>query len=391
MNLMKEVYVDHSATTYVKKEVLDEMISYFSEKFGNASSPYKIGREAKQAVDDARKKVADAIGAEPAEIYFTAGGSEADNLVIKGIAYANKGKGNHIITTKIEHPAVLNTCKALEKEGFEVTYLSVDESGFISLSDLRNAIKDTTILISIMFANNEIGTIQDIQEISKIAKFKDVYFHTDAVQAVGNIQIDVEKLGIDALSLAAHKFYGPKGIGAAYIRKGIKFSPVITGGHQERSKRAGTENVPAIVGLGKAIELANTNLESYNDKLRDLRDYTIDRILNEIEYVKLNGDREKRLPGNVNISIKGVEGEALLLMLDLKGIYASSGSACTSGSLDPSHVLLAIGLKHEVAHGSLRISFGECNSKEDADYIVDSLKEIVEKLRNMSPVDPKSL
>ena len=388
---MKEVYVDHSATTYVKKEVLEEMLPYFSEKFGNASSPYKIGRDSRQAVDDARKQIATAINADAQEIYFTAGGSEADNLIIRGIVYANKSKGNHIITSKIEHPAVLNTCKALEKDGFEVTYLNVDGNGFISLEELRGVIRETTILISIMFANNEIGTIQDIKEIGKIAKFKGIYFHTDAVQAIGNVLIDVRELGIDALSLAGHKFYGPKGIGAAYIKKGIKFMPVITGGHQENSKRAGTENVPAIVGLGKAIEIANQNLYEYNKKLQYLRDYTIDRILNEIDYVKLNGDRHNRLPGNLNVSIKGIEGEALLLMLDMKGIYASSGSACTSGSLDPSHVLLAIGLKHEVAHGSLRISFGECNTKEDADYIVDSLKEIVIHLRKMSPVDPRSM
>lgn len=387
----KIIYVDHSATTYVKKEVLDEMLPYFTEKYGNASSPYKIGGENRNAVEKAREQVAKAINAEAREIYFTAGGSESDNMIIRGIAYANKAKGNHIITCKIEHPAVLETCKALEKEGFEVTYLSVDENGFISLDELRNSIKDTTILVSIMFANNEIGTIQNISEITKITKFKGVYFHTDAVQAVGNVNIDVEALGIDALSMSAHKFYGPKGIGAAYIKKTVKFTPIITGGHQEKGKRAGTENVPAIVGMGKAIELAAANIESYNKKLMELRDYTIDRILNEIPYVKLNGDRKSRLAGSVNISFKGIEGESLLLMLDMKGIEASSGSACTSGSLDPSHVLLAIGLKHEIAHGSLRLSYGECNTMEDAKYIVDSLIEIVARLREMSPLDASEM
>ena len=387
----KIIYVDHSATTYVKKEVLDEMLPYFTEKYGNTSSPYKIGGENRNAVEKAREQVAKAINAEAREIYFTAGGSESDNMIIRGIAYANKKKGNHIITCKIEHPAVLETCKALEKEGFEVTYLSVDENGFISLDELRNSIKDTTILVSIMFANNEIGTIQNISEITKITKFKGVYFHTDAVQAVGNVNIDVEALGIDALSMSAHKFYGPKGIGAAYIKKTVKFTPIITGGHQEKGKRAGTENVPAIVGMGKAIELATANIESYNKKLMELRDYTIDRILNEIPYVKLNGDRNSRLAGSVNISFKGIEGESLLLMLDMKGIEASSGSACTSGSLDPSHVLLAIGLKHEIAHGSLRLSYGECNTMEDAKYIVDSLIEIVARLREMSPLDASEM
>ncbi len=387
----KIIYVDHSATTYVKKEVLEEMLPYFTEKFGNASSPYRIGQINREAVENAREKVAKAINAEAREIYFTAGGSESDNMIIRGIAYANKNKGNHIITSKIEHPAVLETCAALEKEGFEVTYLSVDENGFISLDELRNSIKETTILVSIMFANNEIGTIQNISEITKITKFKGVYFHTDAVQAVGNVEIDVDKLGIDALSMAAHKFYGPKGIGAAYIKKTVKFTPIITGGHQEKGKRAGTENVPAIVGMGKAIELATANIEEYNKKLIKLRDYTIDRILSEIPYVKLNGDRNSRLAGSVNISFKGIEGESLLLMLDMKGIEASSGSACTSGSLDPSHVLLAIGLKHEIAHGSLRLSYGECNTEDDAKYIVDSLKEIVIRLREMSPLDASEM
>jgi len=389
--LDKLIYVDHSATTYVKKEVLEEMLPYFTEKFGNASSPYKLGGMSKVAVEQAREKVAKAINAASHEIYFTAGGSEADNLIIRGIAHANKHRGNHIITTRIEHLAVLNTCKDLERQGFEVTYLDVDENGLVYPEQVRNAIKENTILVSIMMANNEIGTIQNISEIAKVTKFKGVYLHTDAVQAIGSIPVDVEALGIDALSMAAHKFYGPKGIGAAFIRKGIKFSPYITGGHQEKSKRAGTENVPGIVGMGKAIELATSNLEEYSKKLIFLRDHTIDRILNEIPYVKLNGDKNSRLPGNVNVSFKGIEGESLLLMLDMKNIQASSGSACTSGSLDPSHVLLAIGLKHEIAHGSLRISYGECNTKEDADYIVDSLKEIVARLREISPLNAENM
>lgn len=391
--MIKEVYVDHSATTYVKEEVLKEMLPYFTEKFGNASSTYKLGRDSREAVEIAREKVAKAIGCDKSEIYFTSGGSEADNLAIKGIAMANKSKGMHIITTVIEHPAVLNTCKVLEKEGFEVTYLKVDSKGQISLDELRNAIREDTVLVTIMYANNEIGVIQNIEEITKICKFKDVYFHTDSVQAIGNISVDVKSMNIDSMSIAAHKFYGPKGIGAAYIRKGIKFNPLISGGHQEKSKRAGTENVPAIVGMGKAIEIATDidNLKEYNKKIKELRDYTIDRIEKEISYVVVNGDRENRLPGNVNISIKGIEGESLLLMLDMKGIYASSGSACTSGSLDPSHVLLAIGLKHEVAHGSLRITYGEENTIDDANYIVDSLIVIVEKLRKMSPLKAEDI
>lgn len=380
---MKEIYVDHSATTYVRDEVLDAMLPYFSEKFGNASSGYSIGRESKKAIDKARKQVADAINSNADEIYFTSGGSEADNLVIKGIAYANSDKGNHIITSKIEHPAVLNTCKCLEKEGFEVTYLSVDENGFVKLDELRNAISDKTILISIMTANNEIGTIQNIQEIGKIARFKDVYFHTDSVQAIGNMKIDVKEMNIDALSMSAHKFYGPKGIGAAYIKKGIEFNPIINGGHQENSKRAGTENVPAIVGMGRAIELANSEIEEYNKKLVELRNYTVDRILKEIPDARINGDLDKRLPGNVNISFKGVEALSLLLMLDMKGICASSGSACTTGTVNPSHVLKAIGLNDKIAKGTLRLTFGESNTLEDAEHIVEILKEAIEELRNM--------
>ncbi len=388
---MKEIYVDHNATTCVKKEILEEMLPYFNEKYGNASSSYKKGRESRKAIDIARNKIATAIVANEDEIYFTASGSEANNLIIKGILYANKQRGNHIITSKIEHPSVLNTCKSLEKEGYEITYLSVNEKGFINVDELNRAIKKNTVLVSIMYANNEIGVVQNINEISKVTRFKNVIFHTDAVQAVGSEIINVGIQGIDALSMSAHKFYGPKGIGVAYIKRGIKFNSIITGGHQEKSKRAGTENVPAIVGMGKAIEMAYSNLEENNNKLLKLRNYTIDRILTEIPHTQLNGDRENRLSGNLNISIKGVEGEALLLMLDMKGIYASSGSACTSGSLDPSHVLLAIGLKHEIAHGSLRISYGTENTIEDAEYIVDNLKSIVERLREISPLDPEKI
>lgn len=384
--MTKVRYFDHAATTAVKEEVLKEMIPYFTESYGNASSIYSIGRKNKKAIEDARDKVAKALGADSKEIYFTGCGSESDNLAIKGVAYANREKGNHIITTKIEHPAVLNTCKSLEKEGFVVTYLNVDENGLISLEELKNSITDKTILISIMFANNEIGTIQPINEIGEIAKANNIYFHTDAVQAVGNVKINVKELEIDLLSLSAHKFYGPKGVGALYVGKKVKFNKIQDGGHQERDKRAGTENVPGIVGLGKAIELAYENIDEYNKKLTKLRDLYISKIEERIPYVKLNGDREKRLPGNANISFRFIEGESLLLNLDMNGICASSGSACTSGSLDPSHVLLAIGLPHEIAHGSLRITFGEENTKEDVEFLVDTLVKVVEKLRSMSPL-----
>ena len=384
--MVKVRYFDHAATTAVKEEVLKEMLPYFSECYGNASSIYSIGRRNKKAVEDAREKVAKALGAENKEIYFTGCGSESDNLAVKGVAYANKDKGNHIITTKIEHPAILNTCKTLEKEGFAITYLNVDENGLISLEELKNAITDKTILISVMFANNEIGTIQPIKEIGNIAKENKIYFHTDAVQAVGNVRINVNEMGIDLLSLSAHKFYGPKGVGALYVRKNVNFNKIQDGGHQEKNKRAGTENVPGIVGLGKAIEIAYENIDEYNEKLTKLRDTYISKIEEKIPYVKLNGDRKNRLPGNANISFRFIEGESLLLNLDMNGICASSGSACTSGSLDPSHVLLAIGLPHEVAHGSLRITFGDENTEEDVEFLVDTLVKVVEKLRNMSPL-----
>ena len=377
-------YFDHAATTKTKEEVLREMIPYFTLNYGNASSIYTIGRKSKKAVEEAREKVAKAINATSKEIYFTSCGSESDNLAIKGVAYANREKGNHIITTKIEHPAVLHTCQHLAREGFEITYLNVDNDGLISLQELEEAITNKTILISIMFANNEIGTIQPIKEIGQIAKKHNIYFHTDAVQAVGNVRIDVRDLNIDLLSMSAHKFYGPKGVGALYARTDVKFDKIQDGGHQERNKRAGTENVAGIVGIGKAIELVYKNFDEYNNKLLNLRDYYIKQIEEKIQYVKLNGHRTKRLPGNANISFKFVDGEALLLNLDTKGICASTGSACTSGSLDPSHVLLAIGLPHDVAQGSLRITFGEDNTKEDVDFLVDTLVNVVEKLRDTS-------
>ena len=382
----KKIYLDHAATTYTRQEVVDAMLPYFTEKFGNASTIYSIGRESKKAIEEAREKVARALGAQPNEVFFTGSGTEADNWAIKGIAYANRSKGNHIITSSIEHHAVLHTCQYLESEGFEVTYLPVDEYGLVDPEQVRNAIKDNTILITIMFANNEIGIIQPIKEIGKIAKEKGVYFHTDAVQAVGNVPIDVNDMNIDLLSLSGHKFYGPKGVGALYIRKGTKIVSYLHGGAQERGRRASTENVPAIVGLGRAIELATNDMEEHNKKLVKLRDRTITEVLKRIPYSRLNGHREKRLPGNANFSFEFIEGESLLLMLDMKGIAASSGSACTSGSLDPSHVLLAIGLPHEIAHGSLRITFGADNTEEDVDYLLEVLPPIVERLREMSPL-----
>ncbi len=383
---MKNVYMDYSATTYVKPEVLEEMLPYFTQKFGNPSSFYGISRETKKAIDKAREQVAKALNCLPDEVYFTGGGSEADNWAIKGIASAHKNKGNHIITTKVEHHAVLHTCQYLEKNGFEVTYLDVDEEGFIKLEDLKNAITDKTILVSIMFANNEIGTIQPIKEIGEICKEKKIFFHTDAVQAVGNIPVDVKEMNIDMLSLAGHKIYGPKGIGVLYIKKGIKIDNLIHGGGQEKNRRAGTENIASIVGLGKAIELATENLDEYMKKLTALRDKLMDGLL-KIPYTRLNGPRgDKRLPGNVNVCFRFIEGESILLSLDFKGVCASSGSACTSGSLDPSHVLLAIGLPHEIAHGSLRLTMGSGSTEEDVDYVLEVVPPIIERLRNMSPL-----
>lgn len=383
------IYMDNAATTPIKEEVLEVMMPFLKEKYGNPSSIYSLGQSSKVAIEKAREQVAEAIGAKKEEIYFTAGGSESDNWAIKGLAYKNKEKGNHIITSSIEHHAVLHTCQYLEKNGFEVTYVGVDKDGIVDLEELENAIKDTTILITIMTANNEIGTIEPIKEIGEIAKAKGIVFHTDAVQAMGSIKMDVKDMNIDLLSISAHKVYGPKGIGALYIRKGLRIDSLITGGGQERNKRAGTENVPAIVGMGKAIELAYENLEEDNNRLIALRDKLIEKIEDNIDEIKLNGHRTKRLPNNVNFSFKYIEGESLLLSLDMVGIAGSSGSACTSGSLDPSHVLLNIGLTHEIAHGSLRLSLGHFNKEEELDYVVEELKKIVERLRMMSPLYDK--
>lgn len=384
--MSKYIYMDNAATTPIKREVLEAMMPYFTDKYGNPSSIYSIGGQSRNAIERAREKVSKVFNAKPQEIFFTSCGSESDNWAIKGIAYANRKRGNHIITSKIEHHAVLHTCQYLEKQGFRVTYLDVDEYGFINLDQLKESIRDDTILISIMFANNEIGTIQPIAEIGKIAKEKGIYFHTDAVQAIGNVKIDVNELNIDLLSLSAHKFYGPKGIGALYIRQGVKIDPLISGGAQERNRRAGTENVPYIVGLGKAIELAYENIDEHNEKLTKLRKRLIKGIFDNIDYVRLNGDEEKRLPGNANFCFRFIEGESILLSLDMEGIAGSSGSACTSGSLDPSHVLLAIGLPHEIAHGSLRLTLGDFNTEEDVDYVIEKLTEIVARLRAMSPL-----
>ena len=384
---MKTVYMDYAATTYVKPEVLEEMMPYFTQKFGNPSSFYGISRETKMAIDKARGQVAKALNCDMNEVYFTGGGSESDNWAIKGIASAHRKKGNHIITTKIEHHAVLHTCEYLEKNGFEVTYLDVNEEGFIDLKQLESAITDKTILVSIMFANNEIGTIQPIKEIGALCREKKVLFHTDAVQAVGSVPVDVKEMNIDLLSLAGHKLYGPKGIGALYIRRGIRIDNLIHGGGQERGRRAGTENIPGVVGLGKAIELATENIEENRARLTVLRDKLIDGILERIPYARLNGPRgDKRLPGNSNISFEFIEGESILLSLDFEGICASSGSACTSGSLDPSHVLLAIGLPHEKAHGSLRTTLGAASTEEDVEKLLNELPPIIERLRNMSPL-----
>lgn len=384
--MTERIYVDNAATTKVAPKVLEAMLPYFTQDYGNPSSIYAEGRKAKSAIEHAREQVAAAIGADPKEIYFTGSGSEADNWAIRSTARALKSKGNHIITSAVEHHAVLHTCKDLESQGYEVTYLPVDKYGMVSPDDVKSAIKDTTVLISIMLANNEIGTIMPIAEIGEIAKAAGIVFHTDAVQAIGNIPVDVNAMNVDMLSLTGHKFHGPKGSGALYVRNGVKLMSFITGGAQERMRRAGTENVPGIVGLGKAIELATANIPEKQKKLTALRDAYIKKVLETIPYSHLNGHPTKRLPGNANISFEFIEGEGMLLCLDMKGISASSGSACTSGSLDPSHVLLAIGLKHEEAHGSLRVSFGEDNTADDVNYIADSLKEIVERLRMMSPL-----
>lgn len=382
---MNNYYFDNSATTKTDERVIKEMFPYFGELYGNASSLYKLGRESRKAIEQAREKVAEVLNCNANEVYFTAGGSESDNTIIRGIAYEYKNKGNHIITSKIEHPAVLETCKQLEREGFEVTYVGINKDGIVNLEELRNSIKPTTTLITIMFANNEIGTLQPIKEIGIIAKKHNILFHTDAVQAVGNIKIDVKDLNIDSLSLSAHKFYGPKGIGALYVKKDVKFRKFINGGHQEKNRRAGTENVAGIVGLGKAIDIAYRELEEHNKIIKELRDYYVEKIKEKISYIQINGDMEKRLIGNSNISFKFVDGEALLFNLDKNGICASSGSACTSGSSEPSHVLVALGLPQETAQGSLRVTIGKYNTKEEVDYLIESLVEIVKNLREMSP------
>lgn len=388
--MTKSIYLDNSATTPLKKEVLDAMLPYLKEFYGNPSSIYKIGRDAKEAVEKAREQVAVALGADTREIFFTGSGTEADNWAIKGVALSKAKTGKHIISSKIEHHAVLHTLKALEKQGYEVTYLDVDSDGKISLDELKSAIRPDTILITIMTANNEIGTIEPIAEIGKIAKEHNILFHTDAVQAIGSIKIDVKEMNIDLLSLSAHKFGGPKGIGALYVRNGVRPEIFMHGGAQERARRAGTENVASIVGLGKAITLATENIEEKAKRISLMRDRLIKEIPEKIPYVKLNGHPTDRLPGNVNFSFNFIEGESLLLLLDLNGIAASSGSACTSGSLDPSHVLLALGLPHEIAHGSLRLSIGEINTEEDIDTVLEVLPNIVQRLRDMSPLYEKA-
>ena len=384
---MKEfVYLDNAATTKVRPEVVEAMLPYFTEIYGNASAVYDFGQKCKQTMEDARETIAASIGTKAANIYFTAGGSESDNWALKGVAEAYGDKGKHIITTKIEHHAILHTCAYLEQQGYEVTYLDVDADGLVSPEALRQAIRPDTILISVMFANNEIGTIEPIAELGEIAHEHGIIFHTDAVQAYTQVPIDVEKMHIDLLSASGHKLNGPKGIGFLYIRQGLKVKSFIHGGAQERKRRAGTENVPGIVGLGKAVEIAMETMEERTAKESALRDYLIARIEEEIPFAKLNGHRVKRLPNNVNFCFRFIEGESMLIMLDMAGICGSSGSACTSGSLDPSHVLLAIGLPHEIAHGSLRLTLGDENTKEQVDYVVDHLKEIVAKLRAMSPL-----
>jgi len=382
----KVIYLDNAATTRTKQEVVEAMLPYFSECYGNPSSVYEFATPSKQAVFAARETIAATIGAKTNEIYFTGGGSESDNWALKATADAYKAKGNHIITSKIEHHAILHTCQYLEQHGFEVTYLDVDEDGVVKLEDLRAAIRPTTILISIMFANNEIGTIQPVREIGRIAKEHGILFHTDAVQAYGHVPINVDELHIDMMSASGHKINGPKGIGFLYIRTGVKIRSFVHGGAQERKRRAGTENVPGIVGFGKAAEIAAASMKERSACESELRDYLIERVMAEVPYTRFNGHRTNRLPNNANFAFRFIEGESLLIMLDGRGICGSSGSACTSGSLDPSHVLLSIGLPHEIAHGSLRLTLSEENTKEEIDYVVESIKEIVARLRNMSPL-----
>lgn len=384
--MSKCIYMDNAATTQVYPEVFDAMKPYFTEFYGNPSSIYSFAGNSKKAVEDARKTIADFLGARTEEIYFTGGGSESDNWALKATADAYANKGKHIITSKIEHHAILHTCEYLEKKGFEVTYLDVDENGFVNPADVEKAIRPDTILVSIMTANNEIGTIEPIAEIGKIAKDHGVLFHTDAVQAFGHIPMNVDEMNIDMLSASGHKINGPKGIGIMYIRKGVKIGAFVHGGAQERQRRAGTHNVPGIVGIGKAVELARDNMKERMEYETKLRDHLISRVMEEIPYAKLNGDKVKRLPNNVNVCFRFIEGESMLILLDQNGVCGSSGSACTSGSLDPSHVLLAIGLPHEIAHGSLRLTLSEKNTMEEVDFTVDKLKGIIERLRSMSPL-----
>lgn len=384
--MKKTIYLDNAATTKTRPEVVEAMLPYFTEYYGNPSSVYEFATPSKKAIAEARETIAKSLGAKTNEIYFTAGGSESDNWAIKATAEAYESKGKHIITSKIEHHAVLHTCEYLEKRGFEITYLDVDENGTVKLDELKKAIRPDTILISIMFANNEIGTIQPIKEIGEIAKEHGIIFHTDAVQAYAHVPINVDEYHIDMLSVSGHKFNGPKGIGFLYIRTGLKLRSFIHGGSQERKRRGGTENVPGIVGMGKAVEIAMANLAERTAYEVELRDYLINRVLSEVPYVRLNGHRTNRLPNNANFAFQFIEGESLLIMLAMQGICGSSGSACTSGSLDPSHVLLAIGLPHEIAHGSLRLTLSEETTKEDIDFTVDEIKKIVEKLRSMSPL-----
>lgn len=383
-----KVYMDNAATTKLSPDVLNAMMPYLTDIYGNASSVHAFGREAREGVEHARNQVAAAINASPDEIFFTAGGTESDNMAIKGVAHKYAKKGKHIITTAIEHHAVLHTCEALEKEGYEVTYLPVDEDGLISVEQVRAAMRDDTLLVTVMFANNEVGTIEPIAEIGALCRERNVLFHTDAVQAVCHIPIDVRAMNIDLMSISAHKFHGPKGIGALYCRKGIVLEPVIVGGAQERKRRAGTENVAGIVGLGAAIERAHKNMSADMARVSALRDKLISGILKNIPHVKLNGHPTQRLPQNVNFSIRYIEGESILLMLDINGIAASSGSACTSGSLDPSHVLLAMGIPHEIAHGSLRLTLSDMTTDEEIDYVLETLTKTVKRLRDMSPLVP---
>jgi len=387
---MKKIYLDYAATTPTHPEVIKEMFPFFSEVYGNPSSIYQLAQKAKRAVEEAREKVARFLNAKTEEIIFTSGGTEADNMALKGIAFANKKRGNHIVTSKIEHHAVLNTCKWLEKQGFKVTYIPVDRYGVVDFDELRKSLTDKTILVSVMYANNEVGTIEPISEIARITKERGIYFHTDAVQIVGRIPVDVEKLGVDLLSLSAHKLYGPKGVGALYMRKGVRISSLIHGGHHERNKRAGTENVPGIVGLGKACEIAAKEMATEEKRLKILRDRLYKGLNRRIDEIFFNGHPQNRLPGILNICIKYVEGESMLINLDLEGVCASSGSACTSSSLEPSHVLLAMGIPPEVAHGSLRFSLGRDTTEGDIDRVIEVLPPIVEKLRVMSPFGKKA-